>query len=679
MRKNVKKLLTSNVTYAILFLVLTIYTLFSFSIKRNSLYDGTEQSFEGIVDERKLSDNKLTIRLQGKEPLLCNYYSNDETEKLKLWNELSLGNTVVIEGTLNVPSNNTVPNTFNYKKYLESRGIFYTCTIEDIEMIEENDNIFYSIKNFVIDRTMTFENKDYLYTMIIGDKSLMDEDVLENYRNNGVTHLFAISGMHVGLFAVILRAIFKKTNMSDKKADVLIACFIWFYAFLASFGASVTRASLLFTLVAIDKFFDLEIPKIKILFWTGAILILWNYRILVDIGFIYSFVTTFGLIYASKIIEKHKIIGTSSVANLFSLPISINSFYKFNLASIGFNIIFVPFVSAVIYPLCLITFIFRFCEPILSIFINILEFVNSLCAHIDFLVFIAPKLNILVFVIYYGILLAFIKKGLFKTSVLLFSICFVWKLKPILDENGYVEFMDVGQGDCAIIRTSHNEEVIMIDTGGKAGEKSSYKVSQNVITYLYSLGINKVDYLILSHGDADHLGDAQNVLKQLKVKNIILNEGEYNPKEKELLKTGLVKERYSGKLKIDFLNNRVWNDENDDSIVLHFSLENKSFLFMGDASKKVEQYIMTNNKLKTDVIKLGHHGSKTSSDEEFLKSLGKPETIISAGRNNRYHHPNKETIETLDELKLKYYNTQNDGTIIYKLKNGRVTVSTYPP
>lgn len=680
-KRRVESLLKSNITYVILGVILGIYLALCFGMEKKKIYEESDTEFGGVVTKKVVSSNKVSFHISNSENLICNYYSDDEEEKEGLWNGIKLGSEVSIRGTLKRPLNNTIPNTFNYKKYLYNQGMFYTCSVDEIEEVKRSINPLYGVKNFVIERIRSYDTKDYLMTMITGDKSLLDEDTLDKYRNNGVTHLFAISGMHVGLFALILTRLLKKFKLSEKKASIVVTIFIWFYAFLAGFGASVVRSAVFFTFLTIDKLFEFKLSKIKLILLAGATLIFANHNIVTDIGFVYSFITTFGLIWSSKIIEKHKVVGTSLVANLWSLPITIQNFYKFNMASIAFNIVFVPLVSVVVYPLCLATFFLRFLEPVLKVSIWFLEIINDICSKIDILIFVVPKMNIIAVVIYYGILFLFIRKSLYKVGTILFVIVLLNKLKPILDSHDYVEFLDVGQGDSTIIRSAHGREVIMVDTGGIVGESSSnYNVSDNTITYLNSLGIDTIDYLILTHGDADHLGDAMHIIENMKVKNVILNKGKINPKEKEIIASKVhVSESYNGNLRIRSLNDKIWDDENSNSIILQLNFKGIDFMLMGDASKEVEKYILGENKIRADVVKLGHHGSKTSSDYEFLKRIGAKMGIISAGRNNRYRHPNKETLDTLNDLGIEKYNTQVDGSIIFKLKGRETDIYTCPP
>ncbi len=672
----ISKIIQSKIFYILLFLIAFINILGHNLIKKSSIYEVDETEFIGTLENMQIEEDKIKYTIShNREKLTCNYYLKESESSI---NTYELGSTVSILGTLKMPLNNTVANTFNYKKYLYNHNSFYTCTASKVSFIKKNNNLFYKIKNAVIKRIMSFDTRDYLYTMIIGDKSLMDDDVLNSYRKNGVTHLFAISGMHIGLFTMIILKMMKKMHLKENKGYLITIFFIWFYAFLVGFTPSVMRSCLLFTILSLNKLLKLKISTMQALLLSGFILIMIDYKIIFDIGFIYSFTITFGLMNSSPFLKKHSIIGTSLVATLYSLPITVYNFYKINLFSIINNLIFVPLVTIIIYPLCLITFIFKFFNPLLRVSIMFLELINTFLAKIDVLTFVIPKMPFLLILFYYFVLFWKFNKKPKKVSIGLIMLLLLTKITPFLDTNYYVDFIDVGQGDSSIIIFPHASKVIMIDTGGTLDyNKSNYHVSENTIIYLNSRGIENIDLLILTHGDADHLGDSTYVIENINVESIMLNKGDLNRWEMELKNTMHVLEDYPG---VKLLNNKLWSDENTNSLVISMNLGGVDFLFMGDAPKAVEKNIIKENpNLKASIIKLGHHGSKTSSDEYFLRSIKPKWAIISSGRNNIYGHPDKETINTLEKLKIPFLNTQEVGTISFKIKNGYVTQEIFPP
>ena len=189
------------------------------------------------------------------------------------------------------------------------------------------------------------------------------------------------------------------------------------------------------------------------------------------------------------------------------------------------------------------------------------------------------------------------------------------------------------------------------------------------------------------HGDYDHMGEAKNLVNNFKIEKVIFNCGDFNELEQELIKVldknkipyySCVKELNIDNNKLYFLNNKDYGNENDDSSVIYTELNNHKFLFMGDAGVEVEEDILEKyNLYDIDVLKIGHHGSKTSSSREFINEVNPKYSIISVGKNNRYGHPNKEVLDTLANSKT--YRTDQDGSIMFKIKNDKLKIETCTP
>ena len=241
----------------------------------------------------------------------------------------------------------------------------------------------------------------------------------------------------------------------------------------------------------------------------------------------------------------------------------------------------------------------------------------------------------------------------------------------------FITFINVGQGDSTFIHLKHNKN-ILIDTGGVY----NYHLSKNIISYLKSLGIKKLDYLILTHGDFDHMGESINLVENFKVEKVIFNCGPYNDLEKELIKVldkkkikyySCIKELNIDKNKLYFLQTKEYDNENDNSNVIYTELDGYKFMFMGDASTTTEKEILNKYNLPDiNVLKIGHHGSKTSSSKEFINEINPKYSIISVGKNNRYGHPNKEVLNNLKNSKI--YRTDQDGSIMFKIKNNKLLI-----
>ena len=183
------------------------------------------------------------------------------------------------------------------------------------------------------------------------------------------------------------------------------------------------------------------------------------------------------------------------------------------------------------------------------------------------------------------------------------------------------------------------------------------------------------------------MGEVINLAKNFKVEKVIFNCGEFNELEKDLIRVldkkkipyyFCIKELNINDNKLYFLNNKEYDNENDNSIVIYTELNNYKFLFMGDAGVEVEKDLIEKYNLQNiDILKVGHHGSKTSSSKEFIDEIKHKYSIISVGKNNRYGHPNKEVLENLKDSKI--YRTDQDGSIVFKLKNNKLKIETCAP
>ena len=344
--------------------------------------------------------------------------------------------------------------------------------------------------------------------------------------------------------------------------------------------------------------------------------------------------------------------------------------------------IYVPYVSIIVYPLSLISFIIPSLINIFSFFINIMEIVSSYLSNIR-LFNIWLDFNMIEIILYYVITLIMFCKREFRLGILLILIVIIDIIVPYLDSNSYVYFFDVGQGDSSLVISPYRKEVILIDTGGIR----NYDVSDNVISFMKSIGIKSIDLIILSHGDYDHMGDAINLVNNVKVEKVIFNSGGFNELEQDLIKV-LDKKKilYSFDIKVlniydsklYFLNNKLFNGENDNSSVIYTELNNHKFLFMGDAGIEVEKYLIQQYNLQDiDVLKVGHHGSDTSSSKSFINEINPEYSIISVGKNNRYGHPNKEVLNNLKSSKI--YRTDVDGSIMFKIKKNKLEIETFLP
>ncbi len=696
-----KRILQHRYFFGILAFCFILYSLFVYYfINFKSYYNGFEKSLQGTVNSYNINGDKLTIYLKVKEIVIVNYYFKSLNEKTYFEDNLKLGDLISVEGELVEPERNSVFNGFDYKKYLYNKHIYYLMNANNISIMEKNSGLLFYFKNLVMDRINSIsKSKGYIMTFILGDKSFIDNEVKESYQNNGISHLFAVSGMHISLFAGIMLFFLKRVSYNNYFNYGMVCLFLLFYLFLAGFPASLLRASVMFILFSINKVFNLKISNLNILFMVIITILFIDPFYLFDIGFQFSYLISGTLIMMRRKIGviKSKLkrsFYVSVVCFLVSFPICIYNFYGTNFISVLFNIFYIPFVSIIVFPLSLITFVFPFLDSVLYSSIFVMERISLFISSINFGYIIFPKVNFGVYFIYYIVI--FLSFWKIEFVLLFLVMLLIHKGYIYFDSNLYVYYLDVGQGDSALIRLPNNSGNILIDTGGKFSyemekwreKRSKYSiVKSSTIPFLKSFGIKKLDYLILSHGDYDHIGEAINLIDNFNVEKVIFNCGEFNDLEKELIKVlDKKKIRYYlciKELNIDnnelyFLQTKEYDNENDNSNVIYTELNGYKFMFMGDAGVDKEKDILDKyNISNVYVLKVGHHGSKTSSSKSFINEINPKNSIISVGKNNRYGHPNKEVLNNLDGSKI--YRTDQDGSIMFKIKNNKLRIETYSP
>ena len=662
--------------------VLTVITLcltivITKTIHINSVYTD-ETVFVGTIYKIKDSDNKLTIYIKAKEKLVIEYYYQ---EKLNY----HLGDTIKVTGVLIVPNNNTIPNQFNYRKYLYNHGIHYIVKANEITKVANNTNVIYYLKDLIQTRINKISNgNEYLQIFLLGNTTYLKEEVIASYRANGLSHIFSISGMHISFLAMMILYTLKKFSYSNYYNYLIVIIILTVYSLLVSFTPSVARSLIMYILFTINKLFNLKIKSIDIMCLVLLVMLIINPFYLYDISFEYSYIVSFVIILYSNKTKKinNKVLKSlyvSLIIFLTTIPICTYYFYQINYLTIILNLFYIPLVSFIILPLSFLTFIIPKLSHLLILFINIMEHISLTIAHCQIGIITLSKPSILLIIIYYFFAYLFLIKNKYQYLILLIII---HKNINYFDFQTTFTFIDVNQGDSILIKYPHNQNNILIDTGGNPN--SNYSLVKNkIIPYLKSIGISKLDYLILTHGDYDHMGEAINLVENFKVEKVIFNCGEINDLEQDLIKV-LNKKNipyYTCITTINdfyFLQTKIYNNENDNSNVVFTETNGYKFLLMGDAGVDKEQDILEKYNISNiDVLKVGHHGSRTSSSKNFINKIKPKYSVISVGKNNRYGHPNKEVLNTLGNSKV--YRTDKDGSITFKIKNNNFQIATCEP
>ena len=647
----------------ILILIITIIYTKYYPFK--SVFNTNDTEFIGIVEDYIIKDNQIKISLKSKERIIVTYKYTG-----KVFNNLSYGDKIKVTGVLKEPSTNNIFNNFNYKKYLYNKKIYYIIEASKIDKIQNNNNHIYTIKNLLYTRINSLKSSNYIKALLFGDNKL-DKEIKTSYQINGISHLFSVSGFHINFITSIIYFYLDRVTYNKKIKYITVDIFLVLYLLLCN-TTSLLRCTVMNILLSINYLLKLDIKKIDIVLLTLILCITINPFIIYDIGFIYSYTISFFLIlYKNKYKTNNKllkIIYISLIYFLVSLPINIYTSYEINFLSIILNIIIVPIVSLILLPLSLLTLIFPILDNILYLITSILEKISLYTSNINIFKQVLSKPSIILIIIYYLVIILILSKN--KHYYLILILLIFHKTIPLYNSNLEVVMFDVGEADSMLISTPSKKVNILIDTGRGID-------INNIIIYLKSIGISKLNYLIITHGDEDHIGGALYLIDNFKVDNVILNKGDYTELEVELiihLKNKNIK--YTNNINkipllgsyMYLLNTKKFSNENDNSIVTYFEYQKYKFLFMGDSSSKTEEYLINNyNLTNISFLKVGHHGSNTSSSPLFINKITPKVSLISVGRNNFYHHPNKEVLTNLSNSVI--YRTDINKSIKIKINN----------
>lgn len=664
--KKLKMILQSRYIFKILtILILIITIIYTKYYPFKSVFNTNDTEFIGIVEDYIIKDNQIKISLKSKERIIVTYKYTG-----KVFNNLSYGDKIKVTGVLKEPSTNNIFNNFNYKKYLYNKKIYYIIEASKIDKIQNNNNHIYTIKNLLYTRINSLKSSNYIKALLFGDNKL-DKEIKTSYQINGISHLFSVSGFHINFITSIIYFYLDRVTYNKKIKYITVDIFLVLYLLLCN-TTSLLRCTVMNILLSINYLLKLDIKKIDIVLLTLILCITINPFIIYDIGFIYSYTISFFLIlYKNKYKTNNKllkIIYISLISFLVSLPINIYTSYEINFLSIILNIIIVPIVSLILLPLSLLTLIFPILDNILYLITSILEKISLYTSNINIFKQVLSKPSIILIIIYYLVIILILSKN--KHYYLILILLIFHKTIPLYNSNLEVVMFDVGEADSMLISTPSKKVNILIDTGRGID-------INNIIIYLKSIGISKLNYLIITHGDEDHIGGALYLIDNFKVDNVILNKGDYTELEVELithLKNKNIK--YTNNINkipllgsyMFLLNTKKFSNENDNSIVTYFEYQKYKFLFMGDSSSKTEEYLINNyNLTNISFLKVGHHGSNTSSSPLFINKITPKVSLISVGRNNFYHHPNKEVLTNLSNSVI--YRTDINKSIKIKINN----------
>lgn len=650
------------------FIIIVSYFLHLFII-----HDKSYDTFNGVIINisKKESYNKIILKKGLIKVIVYDYDFLD----------LEVGDYLTVIGTNSEITISKIPNGFNYQNYYYSQGIVSIIKAKNIEK-ETHFNLYY-LKRIIyryINKTFNDEAKSFILGMVLGDTSYLAEDAMDAIRINSISHLFAISGLHISLLVSLLSKVLSKIIKEERKIENIIIITLLIYLIITNFQVSILRASSMYILSVINKRFDLKLNSLDIISIVFLALIIINPWYMYYLSFVLSFSAAFVIILISSTFSKYNVKLNSAVElalitlllQLATLPITINVNNSFNILSIITNVIFITLVTTIILPITFVVLLLPFLKIPYEYLIHMFNNLNIFFAKYISININLPTFNHFEILIYYLLIIILLSiyktfnkkiKILFIGIFILFFGLYLNKINTNL--NGKIYFLSLYEGDCTVIDLPLNKGIVVIDTG---------KESDNVLSFLKSIGVRKIDYLIITHNHSDHFGNAKQIINELNVKYVAVNKFDKTIYNAKMLYLGGGDEINLNGYQFNILSPNIYSsEENDNSLVIYTKLGNYNYLFLGDASKKIEEKLI-NYQLDVDVVKVSHHGSNTSTSAKFYQSINPSCVVIMTGENKKFNFPNSETINILSSYKI--YRTDLDYSICFRFNKRKTKIKT---
>ena len=590
--------------------------------------------------------------------------------------DLKIGDEFYSDIKIKEPKTNTNPNLFSYRKYLASKKIFSQIEIDKPNKVYRGAkltlrlrNSFYEYVHRIFDNNLSNRASDFVISVILGENLIENTDI----KDLGLSHILAVSGLHIDLLVAFILFIFARLDINYKYAYGLALILAIIYGYLISFPFSILRVIGLNLIGFMAFLLKRPFDKIKALLLLSSLILLVNPFAVFNAGFILSFAASFGvyLIYPKfkkklgKSYTKESFAFTSSI-QLGLSPFIIYYYGRINLLSILANFLILPIFTLCMYIIFALVFFYPLLGKILRLFFAILDFLVNSILNITILLnkvgifkfdFEKPSM---ILAIYAFLLIIFIlntNKRDLKKKANIFLLSSVLILVSLINESGKISYqmIDIGQGDAFMI--NDGRDYYLIDVGGPK-DKFYDSGEKILLPYLKSLGVRKIKAIFISHEDKDHMGNLDMIYDNFKVEKLYTDK--YNLKSLKKYKPIILKKGDSLKFKSVIFSCIFDGDnscENASSLGLLIDIKGIKILSLGDLPSEFEDKLDT----KADILKLSHHGSKTSSSRDFIEKVDPKIVLISAGRNNTYGHPHKEVLENVYDRKI--YNTQTDGLV----------------
>ncbi len=622
----------------------------------------------------------------------------------------------------------TVPGAFNTKGWLKSQGLSAYGKFlhwESRRGAWTAERSFFKFRTWIksrFDDYLTPSETGLLLGLLAGDRSGIPEALRSDFQRSGLVHVLAISGFHVVLLAGLLMTLLKATRLPHKAARIAAIILMFIYVPVTGASPAVRRAVLMFSVPQLGALLQRPADTFNSLGVALLFILIPNPNELWNPGFQLSVAATAGILIGSKenplgaipdFLKKSRVWGklqdlvinptyVTLCATIATAPFLIHHFKTLSpFAWLG-NIIVVPAISwgmqaglfALLSPFDILRQYFCYAA---SFFLRLAGlFTRTLSDSAEASITVGPfSPAALLFAGFLFSILPSIRKNRIARiyalcSLLAFSVMFcIDSYTRIVHPTWTLTAIDIGQGDSILITTPSGKH-ILVDAGPNDRRDSGKDI---IVPYLHHIGVRQLDALVVSHPDADHFGGSGSIVKMFPVKEIWISHCAVDtpkPDWQEVLRESRERDipiriihrgfRWKESLfEIEAVHPRpgICGETNEESITLRAKGLGHSAVLTGDLTKGGEKEILkTTAYLKSDVLKVGHHGSKTSSSPPFLTAVAPRLALISSGRKNRFRHPHKQVTARLDSLHIPYLNTAKSGTVTVTFSEDSIAVET---
>ena len=615
------------------------------------------------------------------------------------------GQIVEIVGRLSQPAAPTVPYRFNFRNFLRHQGIHLTIHTSELTVLETRFSpwrLQHDMADWIRDRFPPL-TASYLQSFFLGLRDDMDEETMDMFSNLGILQLFSISGVNVTLLTGILKNALKRMGLIDIFVDAITVIFCIGFVFLAGGSVSVIRACSMAVVSIINRRFKMGLSSFDIFSLVFIVNFVFNPTVVYQGGFQFSYWISFILICSGPTLKNLTSLQSRIVivylARMASIPLSVASSYELNMTAYLSNLLISPLLMTLVIPSLLITLIIPPLAPLMDLLLQAFEMVNAFLASFLNINIIFGRISLLVVILLMALLLVscyfyekyhklWIRLALIGVYVLILEGNRIWQPHAV------ITFLDVGQGDAAIIRSPHQACTIIIDTGGdvsRIGSEQPSIFSHTLEPYLLGNGVRNIDFLILTHEHYDHIAEAIPLMRRFNVQNIIVSERSHGHQMQAITRVAKAKDipiHIARPLDTFTCGNQIYTfihdeidyvDLNEDSLVMTVEIEGFNVLLTGDIGHIREEVILENNHLsRIDVYQVAHHGSRYSNSLAFMDALNIRYAVVQVGRRNFYGHPHAELFEVTDELGIPLLNNAVHGTVQFRLNNGHYHIHIWP-